>query len=430
MGRVDRSPVRARSMNLPGRSPPDPAEQFTQQDQANSAKDDQRPRFPHQSVDQMVQLRIGHTRICSGFRAKLPTSQCDGRTLLRAGICSRGPSQNTVEERKKVSQLRNHMTKFITLLIGFFLAFAAVAQAKRAEQENPKNKKSAPVQQRQVAPKQQQVAPRQQPKAPNPQVQAMPRQSKKPAPDPLRTTDSKPHKQERSRNAPADQRFIDVPPVSPNKPVTKPRGGGSLSDGRYQVTAPEGPKTLKKLERTVPAVQSDKFKLNKTVKTFQPRHRDFKARVNPSIASVRFNQDFRIRNAENWRGHHYEAFRTYRPQWHDRDWWRSNHSHIVLIGGGWYFWNSGYWYPAWGYDDSAAYYPYDGPIYVGSNPRPFDQVVADVQSVLQEQGYYRGEVDGLVGPLTQEALAAYQSAQGLEPTAAIDQPTLESLGIS
>jgi peptidoglycan hydrolase-like protein with peptidoglycan-binding domain len=49
---------------------------------------------------------------------------------------------------------------------------------------------------------------------------------------------------------------------------------------------------------------------------------------------------------------------------------------------------------------------------------------------LQEQGLYRGEVDGLVGPLTQEALAAYQTAQGLEPTAAVDQPTLEALGMA
>ena len=359
------------------------------------------------------------------------------------------------------------MTRFITLSIGFSLAFAAVAQAKPAQQENPKNKKSKPEQQ-QVAPKQH--------KAPNPQMQAKPKQSKNPTPD-----------------RPTQQRYTDVAPVQAKKPAAKPQGGGSLADGRYTVTASKAPKAPKKQERptkapaqqryldvppdntvvkpkkptnqnlttlpqgntvvkpnkvaddkprkdgslndgryrlTAPAVQSDKVKLNKNVKTFQPRHRDFKARVNPSVASVRFNENFRIRNAENWRGHHYDVFRTYRPQWHDRGWWHSNHSHIVLIGGGWYYWNSGYWYPAWGYDDSAAYYPYDGPIYVGSSPRPFDQVVADVQSVLQEQGYYRGEVDGLVGPLTQEALAAYQSAQGLEPTAAIDQPTLESLGIS
>ena len=58
------------------------------------------------------------------------------------------------------------------------------------------------------------------------------------------------------------------------------------------------------------------------------------------------------------------------------------------------------------------------------------QVVADAQSILQEQGYYRGEVDGLVGPLTQEALVAYQRDQGLEQTAAIDEPTLNALGLT
>ncbi|HEV2841264.1 MAG TPA: peptidoglycan-binding protein [Chthoniobacterales bacterium] len=301
------------------------------------------------------------------------------------------------------------MTKLIALLIGFSLAFAAVAQAKQAEQENPKNRKSKPVQKQQAAPRQQpapkrqQVAPKQQQVGPK-QHHPVPTDSgpKAPMKESMETM-KKPHKD------PAVQPNRQV--VQPNRPDVRPN---------KSVIQPD----------SLPAVQADKLKVNKTVKTFQPRHQNFHAKVNPSIATARFNQDFRIRNAENWRGDHYNAFRTYRPQWHDRGWWRSNHSHIVLIGGGWYYWNSGYWYPAWGYDDSAAYYPYDGPIYVGSNPRPFDQVVADVQASLQEQGYYHGEVDGLVGPLTQEALAAYQSAQGLEPTAAIDQPTLESLGIS
>ena len=282
------------------------------------------------------------------------------------------------------------MTKFITILIGLSLALAAGAQAKQAEQENPKNKKSKPVQQPQLAPKQ-----HKQNKAPNPQVQAMPRQYK----NPTLQNNARIH----NSNAPKHQ-LNPLPTVQPNKPLVQPN--------------------------TLPAVQSNKRKFNKTVKTFHPKHQNFHAKVNSSVASVRFNKNFRIRNAQNWKGNHYNVFRTYRPQWHDRGWWHSHHNHIILIGGGWYYWNAGYWYPAWGYDNSAAYYPYDGPIYVGSSPRPFDQVVADVQSVLQEQGYYRGEVDGLVGPLTQEALAAYQSAQDLEPTAAIDQPTLESLGIS
>jgi peptidoglycan hydrolase-like protein with peptidoglycan-binding domain len=45
-------------------------------------------------------------------------------------------------------------------------------------------------------------------------------------------------------------------------------------------------------------------------------------------------------------------------------------------------------------------------------------------------GYYKGEVDGLLGPLTRDALTAYQADNGLPQTAAIDQPTLDSLGMS
>jgi hypothetical protein len=314
------------------------------------------------------------------------------------------------------------MTKFITILIGASLALAAGAPAKQAEQENPKNKKSKPVQQQQVAPKQRQMAPKQH-RAPNPQVQAKPKQHT--APNPHVQAMPKQH------NAPVLQNNATVHHNKGPKqhldtlPAVQSNNAPNVKPNKYTVK-PNKPV----IDPSNPTMRPDKFKANKTVKNFQPKHQNFHARVNSSVASAQFNQNFRIRNAENWHGNHYNAFRTYRPQWHERSWWHSHHNHITLIGGGWYYWNAGYWYPAWGYDNSAAYYPYDGPIYVGSNPRPFDQVVADVQSVLQEQGYYRGEVDGLVGPLTQEALAAYQSAQGLEPTAAVDQPTLESLGIS
>jgi hypothetical protein len=233
---------------------------------------------------------------------------------------------------------------------------------------------------------------------------------------PIHNNNAKVH----SNNVPK-QHLNTLPAVqSNNAPYVKPN----------KLHANQSNKVNRVQTNKLPAVQSNKFQVNKNVKNFQPKHQNFHAQVNSSVASVQFNQNFRIRNAQNWTGPQYNVFRTYQPQWHDRSWWHSNHHNILLIGGGWYFWNAGYWYPAWGYDNSAAYYPYDGPIYVGDSPRPFDQVVADVQSVLQEQGYYHGEVDGLVGPLTQEALAAYQSAQGLQQTAAIDQPTLESLGIS
>ena len=70
----------------------------------------------------------------------------------------------------------------------------------------------------------------------------------------------------------------------------------------------------------------------------------------------------------------------------------------------------------------------DAPIYVGQHAEPPDKVIADVQALLQQMGYYTGEVDGLLGPMTREALTAYQTDQGLTATAVIDQPTLDSLG--
>src|SRR5207248_805200 len=76
-----------------------------------------------------------------------------------------------------------------------------------------------------------------------------------------------------------------------------------------------------------------------------------------------------------------------------------------------------------------AYYAYDGPIY-GYNNLPPDQVIANVQTALQQQGYYQGEVDGLLGPLTRAAVANYQRDHGLYITSAIDRPTLSSLGMT
>ena len=141
--------------------------------------------------------------------------------------------------------------------------------------------------------------------------------------------------------------------------------------------------------------------------------------------AVQFQQNKRIQGSERWIDSNYEVFRNYRSEWHDRDWWRSHQARIVFGVGGWYYWNAGYWYPAWGYDPNA-YYAYDGPIY-GYNDLPPDQVIADVQEALQQQGYYQGEVDGLLGPPTRAAIADYQRDRSLYITSAIDSPTLQSL---
>lgn len=147
-----------------------------------------------------------------------------------------------------------------------------------------------------------------------------------------------------------------------------------------------------------------------------------------NIEKVKFRNENHIMGAEKWQGAKYAAFRNYKAQWHDRNWWHNHHNRIVFAFGAPYYWDAGWWYPAWGYDPSANYY-YDGPIYA-YNDLPPDQVIANVQSALQEQGYYQGEIDGVLGPLTRAAIAAYQQDQGLYVTSAIDEPTLTSLGIS
>ena len=161
---------------------------------------------------------------------------------------------------------------------------------------------------------------------------------------------------------------------------------------------------------------------------FQKKHFNLSNNPGGKYQAVKFNQSYKIAGANKWKGSKYQVFVNYQPQWHDQWWWRSHHNRIVFVFGSPYYWDSGYWYPAWGYDPGANYY-YDGPIYASSPDYDPGQVVANVQSALQQQGYYQGEVDGVLGPQTRAALAEYQSAQGLEPTGAVDEPTLETLGM-
>jgi hypothetical protein len=145
--------------------------------------------------------------------------------------------------------------------------------------------------------------------------------------------------------------------------------------------------------------------------------------------TVNFNANYKIAGANKWKGPKYAVFVNYHPLWQSQWWWTSHYNHIVFIYGGWYYWNANYWYPAWGYAPDSVYC-YDGPIYASSPQDDPAQVVANVQSALQQQGYYQGEIDGILGPQTRAALAEYQSAQGIEPTGVVDEPTLETLGMA
>ena len=150
--------------------------------------------------------------------------------------------------------------------------------------------------------------------------------------------------------------------------------------------------------------------------------------------NVALNRDRNVRIVNHWRndrfrGGDYAAFYNYNRVWHDRSWWVSSYPHVVFVLGGWWYWNTGYWYPAWGYEPYASY-SYDGPIYTGYADRTPDRIIEDVQLALQQQGYYAGAIDGRLGPQTRGALAAFQSDNGLAITSAVDRPTLQTLGLT
>jgi Putative peptidoglycan binding domain len=150
--------------------------------------------------------------------------------------------------------------------------------------------------------------------------------------------------------------------------------------------------------------------------------------------NVALNRDRNVRIVNHWRndrfrGGDYVAFYNYNRVWHDRSWWVSYYPHVTFVLGGWWYWNAGYWYPAWGYDP-YGWYSYDGPIYTGYADRTPDRIIEDVQLALQQQGYYAGAIDGRLGPQTRGALAAFQSDNGLAITSSVDRPTLQTLGLS
>jgi hypothetical protein len=170
------------------------------------------------------------------------------------------------------------------------------------------------------------------------------------------------------------------------------------------------------------------FAANRTRNVEVNRNRNFNGTRNFAYyrgGNGRINNNFR---SEAFRGRQYAAFRNYHRQWHDRGWWRSHYNRVIFVNNGWYYWNAGYWFPAWGYA-TDAYYPYDGPIY-GYNGMTPDRVTVDVQQQLQRDGYYDGPIDGSLGPMTREAIAAFQADNGLSVTSVIDEPTLSALGVA
>ena len=53
--------------------------------------------------------------------------------------------------------------------------------------------------------------------------------------------------------------------------------------------------------------------------------------------------------------------------------------------------------------------------------------VSGAQCRLKHLGFYRGVIDGKLGPRTHEAIRALQRDEGIEPTAELDPETLDKI---
>ena len=170
--------------------------------------------------------------------------------------------------------------------------------------------------------------------------------------------------------------------------------------------------TLAKLDPQRPATTQDATLIQSQPAALEPAEQTARQRGH--------NKDGRSSFSDAFHRHHHE--------WHDRNWWHDHCDTIVFVNTAYYFLDGSYWYPAWGYDPLNSYYDYDGPIYTYGNLLP-DEVIANVQVALQDAGYYFGQITGSLNFETRAALANFQRDYGLQITGAIDEPTVETLGL-
>src|SRR5438477_3907811 len=154
----------------------------------------------------------------------------------------------------------------------------------------------------------------------------------------------------------------------------------------------------------------------------------------------------------NWRNH---VVAQHSGNW-QRNWDRSrDHAwrghHCRFINGSWVIFDFGFdpWWPYWYYPYNYyadGYYPYQygyDPGYYASGAYQSDEyygqngygnayadsTVASAQQQLAREGYYRGQIDGVLGPATRAAIAQFQTNHGLRVTGALTTDTLGALGL-
>jgi hypothetical protein len=120
-------------------------------------------------------------------------------------------------------------------------------------------------------------------------------------------------------------------------------------------------------------------------------------------------------------------------------WWPWGYPYDYYYGYGYgYPYNYGY-YPygyngydngyGYGYNDSGAYDDQSGYSQNGYGSQNANSTVAAVQDRLSRDGYYRGQIDGVLGPETRHAILRYQTNHGLRVTGELTADTLNAMGL-
>lgn len=122
---------------------------------------------------------------------------------------------------------------------------------------------------------------------------------------------------------------------------------------------------------------------------------------------------------------------------HDRQAYISRPSSTFILSFGNGYAGQGYYY---GPPNSSYYYQRSDVRYFAnreSAPREYyrseryreSSTDVSVQRALASRGYYRGSIDGQIGPRSRRAIATYQQDRGMRPTGHITSQLLDSLGL-
>lgn len=104
-----------------------------------------------------------------------------------------------------------------------------------------------------------------------------------------------------------------------------------------------------------------------------------------------------------------------------------NYGPSVSFGFGYPSYGYGYGYP-YGYSSYPYRYNY-GSYYYNDYGYGNQSIVIAVQTRLARLGYYRGPIDGIMGPGTRWAIRAYERDHGLRVDGTISGPLVRNMGL-